>query len=239
MPVELRGGRRPGRGRRALLGGLEALGSALPCSSIQPRATISSRGRCRCSGVMMPPGCTANARTPRVLAERVEVHGEQAVGRLRLAVGLPLVVAALEHAGRRTRIGRAACGRSRTARRRARRRRRASAGHSRLASAKWPRWLVANCASQPGPTRVSGAGHDRRVVDEHVERAAGGEEALGEGADAVQVAEVERVDLDRRRARPAPRAACCGPAGGHDDLRARRRASARDGLQARGPSSRR
>src|SRR3954471_13240003 len=33
----------------------------------------------------------------------------------------------------------------------------ASSGHSRLASAKWPRWLVANCASQPGPTRVSGA----------------------------------------------------------------------------------
>src|SRR3954449_6353503 len=32
----------------------------------------------------------------------------------------------------------------------------ASSGHSRLASAKWPRWLVANCASQPGPTRVSG-----------------------------------------------------------------------------------
>src|SRR4051795_13133183 len=32
----------------------------------------------------------------------------------------------------------------------------ASSGHSRLASAKCPRWLVANCASQPGPTRVSG-----------------------------------------------------------------------------------
>src|SRR5215212_3408650 len=33
----------------------------------------------------------------------------------------------------------------------------ASSGHSRLASAKCPRWLVANCASHPGPTRVSGA----------------------------------------------------------------------------------
>ena len=32
----------------------------------------------------------------------------------------------------------------------------ASSGHSRLASVKCPRWLVANCASQPGPTRVSG-----------------------------------------------------------------------------------
>jgi ribosomal protection tetracycline resistance protein len=32
----------------------------------------------------------------------------------------------------------------------------ASAGHSRFASTKWPRWLVANCASHPGPARVSG-----------------------------------------------------------------------------------
>ena len=32
----------------------------------------------------------------------------------------------------------------------------ASSGHSRFASAKWPRWLVANWGSQPGPTRVSG-----------------------------------------------------------------------------------
>ena len=31
------------------------------------------------------------------------------------------------------------------------------AGHRRTVSAKCPRWLVANCSSQPGPTRVSGA----------------------------------------------------------------------------------
>gem|GEM_PF-6432900 len=30
------------------------------------------------------------------------------------------------------------------------------AGQRRLTKAKWPRWLVANCASHPSPTRVSG-----------------------------------------------------------------------------------
>ena len=38
--------------------------SALPSSSIQPAAIISSRERWRWSGVMIPPGWAANARTP-------------------------------------------------------------------------------------------------------------------------------------------------------------------------------
>ena len=38
--------------------------STLPSSSIQPEAIISSRERWRWSGVMIPPGCAAKARTP-------------------------------------------------------------------------------------------------------------------------------------------------------------------------------
>ncbi|KQM23755.1 hypothetical protein ASL10_14145 [Frigoribacterium sp. Leaf8] len=39
-------------------------GLGVPSSSIQPRSSISCLGRWRCSGVMMPPGCTALASTP-------------------------------------------------------------------------------------------------------------------------------------------------------------------------------
>lgn len=56
------------------------------------------------------------------------------------------------------------------------------------------------------------AGHDPGVVDEDVDGAVRGEEPLGEGADAVQVAEVELVHLDTVETgdrllgdRPAPR----------------------------------
>src|SRR4051794_19498401 len=43
-------------------------------------------------------------------------------------------------------------------------------------------------------------GHDPRVVDEQVDGAVAGEEALGEDADAVEVGEVERLDLHARQA---------------------------------------
>ena len=156
MPVQLRRRRRPDRASTAPCSGvLKRVVERLPSSSIQPEAIISSRGQValqRRHDAARVGGERAHAR---VAAERVELHGEQAVGGLGLPVGLPLVVAASRTAGRRS-GSRRACARSRRARRRARRRRAASAGQSRFASAKWPRWLVANCASQPGPTRVSG-----------------------------------------------------------------------------------
>ena len=71
----------------------------------------------------------------------------------------------------------------------------ARAGQSRMASAKWPRWFVANWASQPVAHPHQRAGHDRGAVDQQVDRAAGGEEAVGERGDAVEVAEVELGDL--------------------------------------------
>ena len=74
------------------------------------------------------------------------------------------------------------------------------------------------------------AGHDRRVVDQDVDAAPGVEEALGEGVDAVEVAEVELVDLDALDA-GEHLARVLGPAGRDDDVRAGAGERAR-GLQA-------
>jgi hypothetical protein len=89
-----------------------------------------------------------------LLAQLIELDGEQAVGRLGLAVGLPFVVASLElqvvEADRRDLVpGRGkrddACAAV------ARQRRPQQVREREVAEV-----VVANCASQPGPTRVSG-----------------------------------------------------------------------------------
>ena len=175
----------------------------LPCSSTQPSSRRKPSGRWRCSAVRIGPGCDGERAYADVLPERVELDGEEDVGGLRLPVRLPPVVAAFEHADRRSGCP-SACARATRARRRVRLRPPRGAARAGSSSVKWPRWLVASCASQPGPDPGLGQRHDPGVVDQQVDRAARGEEALGEGVDALLVAEVELVDLDAARCPRAP-----------------------------------
>ncbi len=50
----------------------------LPCSSIQPAATVSSVVRWRCNGVRIPPGCKRERPHAGLLAERVKLYGNSA-----------------------------------------------------------------------------------------------------------------------------------------------------------------
>src|SRR3954468_9643796 len=70
----------------------------------------------------------------------------------------------------------------------------ASSGHSRLASAKCPRWLVANCASQPGPTRVSGEAMIAALLMRMSTLRPPSSTRSAKPAHALEVAEVELVD---------------------------------------------
>ena len=72
--------------------------------------------------------------------------------------------------------------------------------------AKWPRWFVANCISQPSGVRCSGIAMTPRVVDEKVEFAG---PAGDEGGDRGPVGQVEPGDPDM------------GIAGRADDVRRR------------------
>ena len=70
----------------------------------------------------------------------------------------------------------------------------ASASCRPVASAKWPRWLVANCSSQPSGVRCSsGERHHAGVVDQDVQRAVPGGDERG---DRGLVGEVEAADAD-------------------------------------------
>ena len=113
----------------------------------------------------------------------------------------------------------------------------ASAGQSRLVSAKWPRWLVANCASQPGPTRVSGAGHDAALL---MSRSICGRSRGTARRSARTLSRSPRSSSSTSTPSiPGQRLArVVGPARGDDDVRARR-SPARASSRARCPSSRR
>ncbi len=193
--VELRRGRGPEQVAAPCSGVLNSALGGLPSSSIQPQRDHLLLGRWRCSGVRIPPGCTANARTPASAAERVELDGEQARWRSSPARTPPTCRSRARTAGRPSGSPSGGGRRDDSATTRAPPPA-ASAGQSRLASAKWPRWLVANCASQPGPTRVSGQAMIAALLIRRSIDAAGREEALGERRDAVEVGEVELVDLD-------------------------------------------
>ena len=71
----------------------------------------------------------------------------------------------------------------------------ASASWRPRASAKWPRWLVANCSSQPSGGAAGRQRHHAGVVDQDVQRAVPGG---GERGDGGQVGEVEAADARRR-----------------------------------------
>ena len=129
---------------------------AAPCSGLRPHAlrlrlassARSSVGMCRCRLVRIPPGIRALTVMPSPPSAG-RLDREQHVGGLRLAVGAPAA---------RTSRARSGCRRRRTGERRwpleltettARPPAAASAACRPVASAKWPRWLVANCSSQP------------------------------------------------------------------------------------------
>ena len=96
----------------------------------------------------------------------------------------------------------------------------ASAGHSRVVSAKCPRWFVPNWASQPGPMRVSGQAMIPALL---ISRSSGRPLARKRSAKSATlslVGEVEFVDLDRVP-ELAQRLPCrVRAAGRHDDVRA-------------------
>jgi len=60
-------------------------------------------------------------------------------------------------------------------------------------------------------------GHDGGVVDHDVDGASGSEEALGESADALEISQVEGVDLDAVKARDRF-LSCRRPASRYDDV---------------------
>lgn len=125
-------------------------------------------------------------------AQGVELYDEQRVRRLRLAVRLPLVVAALElhivpaDAGEPVTVGG-----HRDDPCPAARERRPEPVDERVVAEVVGGELCLQSGADPG----LGSGHDARVVDEQVDIAVRGEETLGEGAHTAEVGQVELVHL--------------------------------------------
>src|SRR3954452_5238339 len=186
--VELRRRGSPHCRRGALLGRLElAYGIAVV---VEPSGGMHLLAReVALQGGHDPAGVHGERADPLVLAERVELEGEQAVGRLRLAVGLPLLVRiALElqvvEADRADPVSR-----------------RGELDHARAAAARergpeevredivaevvgrelaLPAWSDAELRRR----------HDAGVVDEQIELAVGLEEELREAVDALDPGEL-------------------------------------------------
>ena len=109
---------------------------------------------------------------------------EQDVGRLGLRVGEPRVVRPLRGSGCRRRRSQSRGARSNSPRRRGPGRARvrapaASAPCSPVASAKWPRWLVANCISQPCGVRISGEAIRPALLTRTLQRSVPGRHECG------------------------------------------------------------
>ena len=97
----------------------------------------------------------------------------------------------------------------------------ASAGQRRFVSAKWPRWLVANCASQPGPTRVSGLAMIAALLMRMSTVAAGRRGSARRRPCTLSRSPRSSSSTSTPRCRRAPRAARASRAPGrHDDVRA-------------------
>jgi hypothetical protein len=130
-----------------------------------------------------------------LLPERVEVHGEEHVGRLGLPVRLPLVISPLEPHVVPADAGPAVPGGG------DRDDPRSVAGARDRGPEPVDERVVTEVVGgelrlPAGPDPRLRAGHDPGVVDDDVGAAAGGEEPFGEAAHALQVTEVEFVDLD-------------------------------------------
>ena len=159
-----------------LLGGGALLGAPVP---LQRRPDAAGHERVRGDAVRGPAAG--------------QLDREQHVGRLGLRVGQP---GRVRHGARRTgRRRRPASrrGRSTTPTPRGRRRRRPARSCRPVARAKWPRWLVPNCVSQPCAVTPCGLSMTPALFDQDVQRSPPGR---GEGVDAGQVGQVEAGDGD-------------------------------------------
>ena len=90
-------------------------------------------------------------------------------------------------------------------------------GSSRLVSAKWPRWLVPICISNPSAVRCSGTFITPALL---ISTSTSPVQSVGEGADAGQVGEVEPADLGVAVDRRGGLLALRGVAHGQHDVRA-------------------
>ncbi len=87
----------------------------------------------------------------------------------------------------------------------------ASASCSVNASAKWPRWLVANCSSHPfGCQLTVGQSHHAGVVDQQMERTA---PSRDEGGNRRLVGEIEATDVESLVPGALGQPSCCPLAG--------------------------
>jgi hypothetical protein len=130
--------------------------------------------------------------------ERIELDGEQTVGRLRLPVGLPLVVAGLELRVVETDSGELMPGGGErdhpcTAVSLQR-------GPEQVREHVVPEMVRGELRLPAGADPHLRGGHDRGIVDQDVEAAVGREEVLGERPHAVEVGEIQRGDLDGSQA---------------------------------------
>ncbi len=129
----------------------------------------------------------------RLLAQRVQVHGEQHVGGLGLPVGQPLVVPPLElhvvpaDPGELVAVG----GDRHHARPAPRQRRPEPVDQGEVAEV-----VDGELGLPAGADPPLGAGHDAGVGDQQVQVAPGGEKTLREAPHAVEVGQVQLGDLD-------------------------------------------
>ena len=144
----------------------------------------------RCSGVAAKPGWARQRddAAPTLAEAQVQLVGEEQVGELRLAVRLPGPVSrAAPSSGRRGR-----CARSpRRATTRSRRGRADAAGAS-VVSAKWPRWLVPMCSSNPSAVRPCATA---MIPALFMSMSSGPDQSRGERAHRCEVGQVERPHL--------------------------------------------
>jgi hypothetical protein len=190
-----------------------------------------------------PAGVQRERADASVGRERVELHGEEDVGGLRLPVGRPLVVglgAPVEVVEAHRRAVVPAGGHRH---------------HPRVAAAldrrpqpvdqrEVPEVVGGELGLPARPHPDLRGRHDPGVVDHHVDRAAGVQEVAGEGGDAVEVTEVEGGELDTldpverllRRVRATGGDDDVGAGGGQGAgrLEAESRVAARDDREAAG-----
>src|ERR1700694_3592195 len=151
---------------------------------------------------------------PRVLAERVELDGEQRIGGFRPSVRLPLVIAVLEldvvpADGRVAVTGRGYGDDASSFP--------GESGPQPVDEREVAEVVGRELRLPPGADARFGTGHDCGAVDHDVGGSVSGQETLRESADAVEIPEVELVDLDAVDGRDR-RLRGRGPTGWHDHV---------------------